>query len=162
VDTLLLILINGSQNSQHSPFRVLIASLQNMGICPCPRCLIKKIYLPGLGTIPDRQQRGHIHVSNEHHVRKIHTARKAIYHSSYAVNLKAVNELLASESIVPTMVSNAWTVISHNLANLFDLCLNHLFTVRMLSCHHSPSSISTSSLCLSLIRCTSLNWVSGR
>ncbi|KAF9642543.1 hypothetical protein BDM02DRAFT_3105514 [Thelephora ganbajun] len=37
------------------PEKVLLACIRNLGTCPCPRCLIKKIYLQGLGTRVDIQ-----------------------------------------------------------------------------------------------------------
>ena len=87
-----------------------MACLRNMGLCPCPQCLIKKIYLPGLGTTPDEQRRARIRASDRHHTRRVRTARKFIYDEGYAVNSKAVDGVLAPEFIVPTLVRQISTV----------------------------------------------------
>ena len=90
-------------------FRALIATICNKGSCLCPRCLIPKQYLPGLGTTSDI---------------KLHTkqlcsdtiqcwgnfiqAHDFIYNKGYVVNGKNVDNLLKEGSYVPTEVSSCF------------------------------------------------------
>ena len=76
-----------------------------MGTCPCPRCLIKKEYIKGLGTKVDRQRRAKLRECNERYRAQVETAREIIYKKGYAVNSKAVNSVIGSESFTPTHVS---------------------------------------------------------
>ena len=76
-----------------------------MGICPCPRCLIKKEYIKGLGTKVDGQRRAKLRECNERYRAQVETAREIIYKKGYAVNSKAVNRVIGSESFTPTRVS---------------------------------------------------------
>lgn len=76
-----------------------------MGGCPCPRCLIPKDQIPGLGTESDVKWR-------EQQVRKddvarrlkVKEARNIIYNKGYVVNSSKVDDLLKAESYVPTEV----------------------------------------------------------
>ena len=76
-----------------------------MGTCPCPRCLIKKEYIKGLGTKVDRQRRAKLRECNERYQAQVETAREIIYKKGYAVNSKAVNSVIGSESFTPTCMS---------------------------------------------------------
>ena len=79
--------------------------VQNMGTCPCPQCLIKKEYIKGLGTKVDRQRRAKLRECNERYWAQVETAQEIIYKKGYAVNSKAVNSVIGSESFTPTRVS---------------------------------------------------------
>ena len=88
-------------------FRVLIATIRNLGNCPCPRCLIPKFHVHLLATESDLLQRGLSSRSDTAHRReKIMSARKLIYEKHYAVDAAQVEALLKDESLVPTMVCN--------------------------------------------------------
>ena len=88
-------------------FRVLIATIRDKGGCPCPRCLIPKKYLPGLGTTSDTKLRTEQLRSDTTQRRgKIIQARDFIYNKGYVVNSKNVDNLLKEESYVPTEVSS--------------------------------------------------------
>ena len=81
-----------------------MAGIRNLGICPCPRCLIKKKELPALGTLQDGKRRSKLRV-NSHHLRtKVAIARGIIYGNGTRVYTNAVNSILKSESLVPTTV----------------------------------------------------------
>jgi hypothetical protein len=85
--------------------RVLLSCIRNLGNCPCPRCLIKKKHIPGLGTMVDGQRRARLRTCDQNYQAKIETARKIIYEKGYVVNSKAVDRVIGSESSTPTRVS---------------------------------------------------------
>jgi hypothetical protein len=89
------------------PEKMLMLSLRDKGICPCPRCLIHKNEISQLGKKRD-------HARRETHGRAdtpplradIIRARQLIYDKTgYGVNSKAVNDILKAQSRVPTEVS---------------------------------------------------------
>jgi len=81
-----------------------MAGIRNLGLCPCPRCLVKKTELSALGTLRDNNRRAKIRVNNHHLRTKVAIARDIIYNQGYRVNADAVNNLLKEESLVPTTV----------------------------------------------------------
>ena len=84
--------------------RILMAGIRNMGLCPCPRCLIKKTELSALGTQRDSGRRAKIRVNSHHFRTKVSLAREIIYEHGLRVNADAVNDLLKGQSLVPTTV----------------------------------------------------------
>ena len=85
--------------------RVLIATIRNLGACPCPRCLILKSHTHLLATESDLRQRILLSRTDTAQRReKIMSARKLIYEKHYAVDASHVEELLKDESLVPTTV----------------------------------------------------------
>ena len=84
---------------------MLLACVQSLGTCPCPRCLIKKDYIKGLGTTVDKQRRAKLRNCDERYRANIETAREIIYKKGYTVNSKAVDRVIGSESFTPTRVS---------------------------------------------------------
>jgi hypothetical protein len=77
-----------------------------MGSCPCPRCKITKEELPGLGSKSDMAIRvERVRTDNEERQNKVENARDLIYRDGYVVNSTRVDDLLKSESLVPTTVS---------------------------------------------------------
>lgn len=87
--------------------RVLMACVRNLGICPCPRCLIKREHIHDLGTAVDRRRRAKLRKCDKVYRSSIESARKIIYELGYVVNSKAVDRILGSESFTPTRVSEA-------------------------------------------------------
>ena len=86
-------------------YRVLIATIRNLGTCPCPRCLIPKTQTHLLATESDLRQRILLSRSDTaQHREKVMSARKLIYERHYAVDATHVEELLKDQSLVPTMV----------------------------------------------------------
>ena len=81
-----------------------MTGIRNMGLCPCPRCLIKKTDLSALGTIRDDNRRAKVRVNSHHFRTKVSIARDIIYRQGRRVNHDAVNDLLKGESLVPTTV----------------------------------------------------------
>lgn len=85
--------------------RVLIATIRDMGGCPCPRCTITKDMIPGLGTQKDSQIRARqARHDNDERWDGIEKARKFIYDKHYVVTSKPVEEILKPNSQVPTEV----------------------------------------------------------
>lgn len=85
--------------------RVLIATIRQLGGCPCPRCLIPTTRLHNLGMSRDRQQRSTLARSDASRSQLVATARNLIYEKNYGVGSAAVESLLKPNSWVPTSVS---------------------------------------------------------
>jgi hypothetical protein len=85
--------------------RILIASIRNLGLCPCPRCLIPLNRVHNLGMVRDMNQRKTLaRVDDIHRQSKITAARRVIYEKHYQVDSTAVENLLQEESWVPNEV----------------------------------------------------------
>lgn len=98
----------------HTLHRVLIATVRDMGLCPCPRCLIAKAAIPKLGTVRDFQHR--IRWARHDDIRyrtKIGIARNIIYNKGFSLTGSALQNVLKTESLVPTRVG-----LSHILYSL--------------------------------------------
>lgn len=76
-----------------------------MGSCPCPRCLVTKDNTDQLGTKSDQRQRVTLARKDNLQYRvKISSARDIIYDQNRTVDSTFVENLLFSESLVPTEV----------------------------------------------------------
>lgn len=85
--------------------RILIASIRNMGTCPCPRCLIPLNRVHNMGTTRDMAQRVSLaRVDNEQRRYTVTAARRVIYDKKYQVNSAAVEKMLRPTSLVPNIV----------------------------------------------------------
>ena len=83
-------------------FRVLLATIRDKGLCPCPRCLVSKSRFDLMG------QRRDI-VFRQKNIREylslfVLKARELIYKKGIAIGGVAVNQLLKETSAVPTIV----------------------------------------------------------
>jgi hypothetical protein len=85
-------------------FRVLLATIRNKGLCPCPRCLIPKTKIDLLGQVRDHAQR--INEARSILYDGVQTARRFIYQLANPINGTAVDQLLKPTSSVPTVVSH--------------------------------------------------------
>ena len=83
-------------------FRVLLATIRDNGLCPCPRCLMPKTHLDRMGWIPDINFR--ISKIRWCLQKKVQAARDFVYRLGHAVAGTAVNGLLKQTSSVPTIV----------------------------------------------------------
>ena len=89
-----------------TPARVLLASIQNKGRCPCLQCLIPLSEVQWVGTISNwSKQVSKARVDSQNNQHSIDTARDIIYNQNYAVDSEPVKKLLGEESLVPTKVS---------------------------------------------------------
>ena len=87
-------------------YRILLASIRNLGRCPCPRCLILLDRVPNMGMRRDMAQRMSLaRVDNLERRSRIKAARDIIYVKNYRTDSKAVEDLLQKDSLVPTAVS---------------------------------------------------------
>ena len=91
--------------SSDSATRVLIATIRNLGKCPCVRCLVTKDEIHQLGLVRDFQVRTErLRLDDSHRQREVQQARKALYSGKCGVGSKAIEDLLAKKSQVPTQV----------------------------------------------------------
>ena len=98
-----------------------MATIRNLGHCPCPRCTtpLSRVHL--LGTKNDRQARTSLaRVDDNQYRSRLSTARQAIYKQNYDVDSAAVARMLKPWSLVPTSVSSD---CSRNLGRS-PLCLS--------------------------------------
>ncbi|KAJ3709517.1 hypothetical protein C8R42DRAFT_699992 [Lentinula raphanica] len=82
------------------PEKVLLATIRDKGLCPCPRCLVNKDKLDLMGQVRDMAMR-------VDHVRtylaaKVKSARHLIYKLGLPITSKRVDDLLKDTSSVPT------------------------------------------------------------
>ena len=133
--------------------RVLLATIRNQGLHPCPRCLIPKAKLDETGMKHDNKFR--LKNVRSYLFDFVLIARKAIYNLGAAIAGEAVNQLLKTTSSVPTVVSQ----------DPFNLYNSHSFklrvSIRMLLLINL-ALISTSCVCSLSTFCMSLNWVCGK
>ncbi|KAF8074854.1 hypothetical protein FPV67DRAFT_601603 [Lyophyllum atratum] len=102
------------------PEKVLLATIRNLGKCPCPRCLIPKERIPEMGTKFDAARRQTLARSADLWFRqKIERARDAIYRLGFVVKSVVVERLLDEQSLVPTV--NAFSGLSEFGFNLFTM-----------------------------------------
>jgi hypothetical protein len=87
---------------------VLLACIRNLGVSPCPRCLIKREYIKDLGTQADSQRRAKLRTCDKGYRFDIETVREIIYKKGYVVNSEAVNDIIGPKSYTPTRVSRHW------------------------------------------------------
>ncbi|KAF8835367.1 hypothetical protein BDN67DRAFT_1040256 [Paxillus ammoniavirescens] len=100
------------------PEKVLIATIRNLGRCPCPRCLISKAEVQHCATGQDMLQHELLARSDtQDRQDKISEARRLIYEQNYSVDSVQVEALLWDESWVPT--ANAFSTKLHHTG--FDL-----------------------------------------
>lgn len=88
--------------------RVLLATIRNLGDCPCPRCYVRKHEIHKLGTVQDIDLRKtKARVDDEARRGRVTLARDFIYgdHRS-TVNSNAVENVLKERSEVPTLVGS--------------------------------------------------------
>lgn len=89
----------------HLNIRVLLASIKNLGIHLCPRCLIRKDQVHELGTKRDMDRRMLLcRTDSAERRRLIKKVRKMIFKKGYSVSSKAIDDLLGDTSSVPIRV----------------------------------------------------------
>jgi hypothetical protein len=82
--------------------RILIATIRDKGLCPCPRCLVRKSEIDKLGQKLDARYR--INQARTYLGNTIASARDFIYKLGYGIRSAAVERLLKEQSLVPTPV----------------------------------------------------------
>ena len=86
----------------HLVIRVLLATIRDNGLFPCPRCLVSKSVLHNLGCPDDIMVR--ITQTRTFLGNLVKKARKFIYKDAKPINGKNVDDLLKEFSGVPTVV----------------------------------------------------------
>ncbi|EAU83872.2 hypothetical protein CC1G_09541 [Coprinopsis cinerea okayama7 len=87
----------------HYQEKIVVASIRNLGRCPCPRCLIPLEEVHLMGQVKDMQNRDKKkRVDDEKRRQLIADARKRIYLDRVPVTSVKVNRLLQNRSLVPT------------------------------------------------------------
>jgi hypothetical protein len=105
--------------------RILIASIRNLGNCPCPRCLIPLNRVHNLGMARDITQRATMTRVDDSQRRSIvFAARRIIYELNLQVNSTAVENLLREISLVPTVVCD---IIRFSYSTYLELIFGNWF-----------------------------------
>ena len=86
--------------------RVLLATIRDNGLCPCPRCLTAKTHLDRMGQIPDSNFRT-ANGLRQYLRGKVQAVQDLVYRVGHAVAGTRVNGLLKATSSVPTVVSKS-------------------------------------------------------
>ena len=84
--------------------RVLLATIRDNGLCPCPRCLTPKTRLDRMGQTPDSNFRATSGI-RQYLRGKVQAVRALVYQVGHAVAGARVDGLLKATSSVPTVVS---------------------------------------------------------
>lgn len=85
--------------------RILLASIRNMGHCPCPRCRVPLSHAHNVGTDTDMQHRVALaRVDDQSRQGAVSAARKLVYDKHYQVTSSAVENYLKETSLVPNVV----------------------------------------------------------
>jgi hypothetical protein len=83
--------------------RVLLATIRDNGLCPCPRCLMLKTKLDQMGRHWDLNFR--LREARKYLFDKVQQARRIVYKLGQAVAGTGVDGVLKSTSSVPVVVS---------------------------------------------------------
>src|SRR5690348_6740664 len=80
-----------------------MVTIRDLGLCPCPRCLVPQQGLEAMGQIRDEKIRAKPRTVL---VDDVKLARKFIYEFGYGISSVHVERLLKATSAVPTLVSS--------------------------------------------------------
>ncbi|KAJ3752589.1 hypothetical protein EV360DRAFT_97363 [Lentinula raphanica] len=83
------------------PEKVLLATIRDLGNCPCPQCLCPKASLDQMGTRRDLALRKN--TARTFLIGRVKKARDYIYRKGYGIRSARIEELLKATSSVPTM-----------------------------------------------------------
>ncbi|KAJ7330330.1 hypothetical protein DFH08DRAFT_926009 [Mycena albidolilacea] len=102
------------------PEKVLLATIRNLGKCPCPRCLVEKDRLDQVGNIRDDNVRVEsARADNKQFRSYVERARSWIYRQAKAIKSVKVEGLLYAKSWVPT--KNAFSSVASYSFGLFTM-----------------------------------------
>lgn len=83
----------------------MIATIRDLGMFPCPRCLIPRAEIYKIGTNVDRRKRDELRRTDSiERQDRIKQARKNLYENGYALTAECVDGMLKDGSLVPTKV----------------------------------------------------------
>lgn len=132
-------------------FRALIATIKDMGLCPCPRCLTPKGLFNCLGLVRDMKSR--MNTLRVYAVANVIKAREFIFTLGNTVDGAKVEDALGEGSWVAILVRTVFLTrlrLTYTSACRIDL----LTSLDHLALTHFVCWLSTS--------CTNANWVHGR
>ncbi|KAF9230351.1 hypothetical protein BU15DRAFT_57343 [Melanogaster broomeanus] len=112
------------------PEKVLLSGLKFLGRCPCPRCLVKKVDIPKMGTARDMGRRiTKVRVDDAKRQLRVRQARVLIFKKGAPVNGQRVQALLNEQSYVPSMNTFSERLLEFgiNFFSLFVIDLLHEF-----------------------------------
>lgn len=96
---------------------MLLATVRDRGLCPCPRCLVPKPELDRLGQKKDdkgRITRARTYCADLINVPYlVQSARKSIYEKGFPVASAGIERVLRPLSLVPTTVSIIFFCLPH-------------------------------------------------
>ncbi|KAJ7695466.1 hypothetical protein B0H17DRAFT_930752 [Mycena rosella] len=102
------------------PKKVLLATIRNLGKCPCPRCLVTKDKLDQVGTARDDKIRVTSKRVDDEDLRStIQKARDRIYRWGRTIKSITVERLLSPKSWVPT--ANAFSAVAAYSFGMFTM-----------------------------------------
>ncbi|PPR08295.1 hypothetical protein CVT24_002453, partial [Panaeolus cyanescens] len=107
------------------PEKVLLATIRDKGLCPCPRCLVAKSDLDGLGLPADTATR--LEKPRAFEMAKVKKARIQIYSEGQPIGGKAVEDLLKGFSGVPTLNAFADRIPKFDPSRMLTVDLLHEF-----------------------------------
>ena len=84
--------------------RVLLATIRDQGLCPCPRCILPKVDLDRLGTKQEMDSRNNGKCIRGYIRSKVIMARTWIYQMGDGITSAMIERLLKPLSLVPTLV----------------------------------------------------------
>ncbi|KIK21879.1 hypothetical protein PISMIDRAFT_103285, partial [Pisolithus microcarpus 441] len=90
------------------PEKIILATIRDKGLCPCPRCCIPKSSFHHLGFASDLK--GRLCHTRNYPREKIRAARRAIYNLGNPVKGTVVERILKDYSLVPTLVRDIFYV----------------------------------------------------
>ena len=93
-----------SELTPHPADRILLATIKNMGLFPCPRCHIGKGDIRGLGKASDMRLRDDERKPTKQLFAMVKTARRAIFKGS-KISGKKVEKLLGSKCRIAVNVT---------------------------------------------------------
>ncbi|KAJ6538578.1 hypothetical protein B0H10DRAFT_2254637 [Mycena sp. CBHHK59/15] len=119
-------LLPGFTYSADYPEKVLLATIRNLGQCPCPRCLVTKDRLDQIGTIRDAKICVNSRrVDDEGYRAYVRYARDWIYRSGRSIRSKKVETLLAPNFLL-IYFQNAFSSLTPFGLSIFDMLVPDL------------------------------------
>lgn len=83
-------------------YRVILATVRNRGLCPCPRCRVPMEDCDKLGGVFDMRYR--LEKARTYLANAVNNARDRIYRLGQGVSAKGVEDMLKPFSLLPTVV----------------------------------------------------------
>ena len=85
--------------------RMLMTCLKYLSTCPCPRCLLLKSKIPGIGSKSDTRDRLKlVRVDSESRHHRVESARRLLFEKGVNITSTQIKNILDEESLTPTRV----------------------------------------------------------